>query len=79
MLNTAVEEMRDADIAIIIGTSLQVYPAASLIGFVPDNCNVYYVDPKPHMSWELKQRKNLEVIEKSAGIGVVKLVYEILS
>ena len=79
MLNTAVGEMRDADIAIIIGTSLQVYPAASLIGFVPDNCNVYYVDPKPHMSWELKQRKNLEVIEKSAGIGVVKLVYEILS
>lgn len=79
MLETAVVEMRNADIAIIIGTSMQVYPAASLIGFVPDDCKVYYVDPRPHISWELKQRKNLEVIEEVAGIGVVELVNKILT
>ena len=58
---------------------MQVYPAASLIGFVPDDCKVYYVDPKTHISWELKQRKNLEVIEKNAGVGVVELIDKILS
>jgi len=79
MLESALVEMKDAEIAIIIGTSMQVYPAASLIGFVPDDCKVYYVDPKPHISWELKQRNNLEVIEKKAGLGVVELVNKILS
>ena len=78
MLDTAVHEMRDADIAIIIGTSMQVYPAASLIDFVPAECEIYYVDPKPHISYELKQRKNLKVIEKKAGIGVVELVRDLL-
>ena len=79
MLETAVVEMRDADIAIIIGTSMQVYPAASLIGFVSDDCKVYYVDPRPHISYELKQRGNLTVIEKNAGVGVVELVNKILT
>ena len=79
MLETAVVEMRNADIAIIIGTSMQVYPAASLIGFVPDDCKVYYVDPKPHISYELIQRENLSVIEQNAGVGVVELVGKILT
>lgn len=79
MLETAVAEMRNADIAIIIGTSMQVYPAASLIGFVPDDCKVYYVDPKPHISYELIQRENLSVIEQNAGVGVVELVGKILT
>jgi len=78
MLDTAVGEMRDADIAIIIGTSMQVYPAASLIDFVPENCEIYYVDPKPHISYELKQRPNLQIIEKKAGIGVIELVERLL-
>lgn len=74
MLDTAIGEMRDADIAIIIGTSMQVYPAASLIDFVSDTCEIYYIDPKPHISYELKQQENLTVIEKKAGVGVVELV-----
>lgn len=78
MLDKAIGEMRDADIAIIIGTSMQVYPAASLIDFVPDHCKVYYIDPKPHISWELKQRENLTIIEKNAGIGVVELVTKLM-
>lgn len=77
MLDKAISEMRNADMAIIIGTSMQVYPAASLIDFVPDDCKVYYIDPKPHISYELKQRKNLEVIPEKAGIGVVDLVQKI--
>ena len=79
MLDTAVREMRDADIAIIIGTSMQVYPAASLIDFVPDECEIYYIDPKPHISHELKQRSKLKVIEKKASIGVVEWVESFMS
>ena len=47
MLNTAVEIMNTADIVIIIGTSLQVYPAASLYEYAPENSKVFYIDPNP--------------------------------
>lgn len=77
-LDMAVDEMRDADIAIIIGTSMQVYPAASLIDFVPDECEIYYIDPKPHISYELKQRENLKIIEEVASTGVVDLVARLM-
>ncbi len=79
MLDTAISEMKNADIAIIIGTSMQVYPAASLIDYVPDECKIYYIDPKPHISHELKQRDNLVVIEKKASVGVVELVEKLMS
>ncbi len=78
MLDMAVDEMRDSDIAIIIGTSMQVYPAASLIDFVPDECEIYYIDPKPHISYELKQRENLKIIEEVASTGVVDLVARLM-
>lgn len=47
LLDRAIAEMVDADIVIIVGTSLQVYPAAGLVSFVPKNCKIYYVDPDP--------------------------------
>lgn len=79
MLEVAIKEMIDADVAIIIGTSMQVYPAASLIDYVDQSCEIYYIDPKPHISYELKQRQNLVVIEKKAGEGVVALVQKIMN
>jgi len=79
MLDSAVNEMRNAEVAIIIGTSMQVYPAASLIDFVHDHCHIYYVDPKPHISPELKSSTNLTIIEKKASEGVIELVNELLA
>ncbi|MFV5491912.1 Sir2 family NAD-dependent protein deacetylase [Acinetobacter sp. ASP199] len=38
--------IQDADIFIVIGTSLQVYPVAGLIHEIPSNCSAYYIDPK---------------------------------
>ena len=38
--------VQDADIFIVIGTSLQVYPVAGLIHEIPANCSAYYIDPK---------------------------------
>ncbi len=46
MLDKAVGICETADILIIIGTSLQVYPAAGLIHHIPKNCPVFIIDPK---------------------------------
>lgn len=78
MIEKAVAVMQDVDISIIIGTSMQVYPAAGLIGYVSPDCKVYYVDPKPHISYELSQSKNLEIIKEKATVGVEALVQQLL-
>ncbi|MGF1566282.1 MAG: hypothetical protein ACFCUH_13020 [Flavobacteriales bacterium] len=38
--------MAQADILIVVGTSLVVYPAASLIHYIPEHCEVYVIDPQ---------------------------------
>ena len=46
-LEEAVQLTTDADLFLVIGTSLQVYPAAGLVDFVPNKSTIYYIDPKP--------------------------------
>ena len=67
MLNTAVEIMNTADIVIIIGTSLQVYPAASLYEYAPENSKVFYIDPNPANGTP----KKVQVIQKGASEGLL--------
>ena len=45
MLNRAIDEAGKADIFVIIGTSLNVYPAAGLVQYAPASCPVYLIDP----------------------------------
>ena len=45
MIEPAAEEVKTADILVIIGTSLQVYPAASLAYYAPAHCPIYLIDP----------------------------------
>lgn len=78
MLDTAVEIITQANIVIIIGTSMQVYPAASLVGFAPSGTPIYYVDPKPTINHELQLASNVEVIKEKAGMGVSILVGNLL-
>jgi len=73
----AVPLFERADIAIIVGTSLQVYPAASLIGFIPPKSPIYYIDPKPVISYELQNRQNLHILAEKASTGVPKVVEEL--
>jgi NAD-dependent deacetylase len=68
--------VRNADIAIVIGTSMQVYPAARLIEYVHHNNPKYYVDPK---ATQLNYIRNLEIIRENAGIGVPFLVDRLLN
>lgn len=47
MIENATLEVYDADIMLIIGTSLNVYPAAGLINYTKPSCPIYVIDPKP--------------------------------
>ncbi len=46
-IEPAVELVREADIFVVIGTSLNVYPAAGLLHYVRPGVPVYYIDPNP--------------------------------
>lgn len=72
LLPSAAEFTRRCDILLIIGTSLQVYPAASLAYFAPPHADVYLVDPNPGVSESAIA--NLEIIRENANEGVPTLV-----
>ncbi|MBQ1779893.1 MAG: NAD-dependent protein deacylase, partial [Bacteroidales bacterium] len=46
LLEDAAREVQQADILIIIGTSLAVYPAAGLLYYAPEDAEIYVIDPK---------------------------------
>ncbi len=73
MLDKAISIISSADEVIIIGTSLQVYPAASLVAYAPTDAKVTYIDPKPFISHELKLRPH-EIIQEKATTGTDKLL-----
>lgn len=79
LLEPAAELVAQSEIVVIIGTSMQVYPAASLVGFAPRGASIFYIDPFPQINWELEQRSNLKVIEKKATVGVKELVDSLLN
>jgi len=70
MIEPTVAICETADILIIIGTSMQVYPAAGLKDFVPLNTPIFFIDPKPN----IESSKNLIVIADAATIGVQKVI-----
>ncbi len=74
MLQVAAQHTSEAEIAIIVGTSMQVYPAAGLIGYAMPGIPIYYVDPNPAISYELSLSKNLKVISEKATVGVREVV-----
>lgn len=71
LLPIAIEIVQKADIFVIVGTSMQVYPAASLIHYVPNQNPIYFIDPKPTIS-ELAF-PNLTIIAEKASVGVKEL------
>lgn len=76
LLDKAIQITETADILIIIGTSMQVYPAASLINFVSTETPIYFVDPKPSVN--TSQYNNLTVLEDTAANGVPTLVADLI-
>jgi NAD-dependent deacetylase len=67
-LEEAVPIAETADYFAVIGTSLQVYPAAGLIDFINAKTPIYYIDPKPIRIQNLRNR--LEIIPEIASEGM---------
>lgn len=67
--------VRKADIFIVIGTSLKVYPAAGLLYYVSADVPKYLVDPKAEPELVVQ---NLKIIREKASIGVPDLVEELI-
>ncbi|MEO6149853.1 MAG: NAD-dependent deacylase [Mucilaginibacter sp.] len=76
MIETAARICSDADMLILVGSSLAVYPAAGLIDYVPSNVTKYIIDPKIPA---VRDIDNLVKIEKKATVGMPLLVGELLS
>lgn len=72
MLDNAIEITKKADVLVIIGTSMQVYPAASLIHYIEASTPIYFIDPNPNIS--ASSYDNLTIISEKAGTGIEKLV-----
>ena len=69
-MEQAIEVVSKAEIFLVIGTSLQVYPAAGLIEYVPDNAVIYLIDPNVT---RVNTNKKVFYIDKKATEGMVSL------
>ncbi len=72
----AVNIVNKADILLVVGTSLVVYPAAGLVDYAPPGIPVYYIDPKAH---EMAYQNRFKCISGKAGEVLPKLLPELLS
>lgn len=71
MIETASEICESADLFVLVGSSLAVYPAAGLINFVPSQSPRYIIDPKIP---EVRNSKQVIKIEKTATEGLKELL-----
>jgi NAD-dependent deacetylase len=69
-MDEAIGIVENAAILIIVGTSMQVYPAAGLMEYAPAYAKLYFVDPNPSLS----SNKQLTVIAENATTGVEKVL-----
>lgn len=69
-IEPATELVRQADILVIIGTSLAVYPAAGLLSYAPEGIPVFVIDP--HIPQQARH-SGFHLIEKGASEGVAEL------
>jgi NAD-dependent deacetylase len=70
MLEVAIPIVAAADAILVVGSSMQVYPAAGLVGFARRHATILYVDPDPKLNHELALRADLSIIAKPASEGV---------
>lgn len=76
LIEDAAELTLQADILLVIGTSLAVYPAAGLIHYVRPGCPIYLIDPG---SLQVPRIPGLTFIREKAGTGLPPLVDQLLS
>lgn len=75
MFEKAISIAETADIFLVIGSSLQVYPAAGLIHHTKPNCKCYYIDPMAEL---ISGKPELEIIKKNACESIPELVKKLI-
>ena len=75
MIEIAIDYCEKADIFLIIGTSLNVYPAAGLLNYVPAHVPVYLIDPN-HVP--IASGRQVQVIQKGASAGMEELIQRLV-
>ncbi len=74
MMEYAVPVVQSADVVLVVGTSMQVYPAAGLIHYAPRNAQKFYIDPKADEHY----MPGVTSIAEKATIGMKKLREEFM-
>ncbi len=76
MMEPAIEVTQEADVCVVIGTSLVVYPAAGLLSYLPQSTPIYIIDPAdvPHSRYQ-----NITHIRKGASEGMAELKETLIS
>jgi NAD-dependent deacetylase len=75
LIEKAIKISLQADIFIVVGTSMQVYPAAGLLSYVDADIPKFYVDPNPA---EIGKISNLKTIDQSAAFALPELARELI-
>ena len=74
LIETAARQVSQADKILVVGTSMQVYPAAGLLEYAPYEAERYLVDPRPP-----KGLANISIIGAKAKDGVPPLVEKLIA
>ena len=75
MMDVANLIAENADIFVVVGTSMAVYPAAGIIDFTSQDIPKYLIDPS---DIKVNGITNLKIIKEKASIGLPKLALELL-
>jgi len=74
MIEPAIDKVQEADILVVIGTSLNVYPAAGLLSYARHGCKIYLIDPQPV---NFDPRLGIRHIMKGASEGMKELISQL--
>ena len=69
-MSRAIEIASEADLFLVIGTSMQVYPAASLVQFVPEDSEIFIIDP--HLENQYTKSENCYQMSATEGMKNLK-------
>lgn len=72
LIETAAELVQQADVVLVIGTSLQVYPAAGLVDYAPAHARLWLIDPHPAAVWP-----GVQIVAERASVGVPQVVQQL--
>lgn len=75
LLEQAAEIVAGADVLMIVGTSLNVYPAASLYEYAPEDCPIYVIDPKE----VAVQYSRFKFVKEKASTGLEKVARQLMN